>query len=90
MNHVLIDARGILWYPRPGAKKGTAYALYADRQELRQRFLAPGAYRVGSRFLLSLSVDSDLEVAKYTAFRVDASINDAQTGLGWCYGQFRW
>lgn len=90
MNHVLIDARGILWYPRPGAKKGTAYALYADRQELRQRFLAPGAYRVGSRFLLSLSVDSDLEVAKYTAFRVNPSINDAQTGVGWCYGQFRW
>lgn len=90
MNPVLIDARGIVWYPRPGEQRGTAYALYADRQELPQRFLAPGAYRIGSRFLLSLSVDADLEVAKYTAFRVNPTINDSRTGLGWCYGQFRW
>lgn len=90
MNQVLIDARGIIWYPRPGVKKGTAYVLYADRKELQQRFSAPGAHRIGSRFLLSLSVDPDLEVAKYTAFRVNSSINDAHTGVGWCFGQFRW
>jgi hypothetical protein len=90
MSAALIDARGIVWYTRPGAKRGNAFALYADGKELQERFLAPGAYRIGSRFLLTWSSDPELEVPRYTAFRVGSSVSEARTGLGWCYGQFRW
>jgi hypothetical protein len=90
MAATLIDARGIVWYTCPGAKKGNAFALYADGKELQERFLAPGAYRIGSRFLLAWSSDPELEVPRYTAFRVGSSVSEARTGLGWCYGQFRW
>lgn len=90
MNPVLIDARGAVWYARPGAKRGTAYVLFSDRKELQERFLASGAYRVGSRFLFNWSPDPELEVPRYTVFRLPSSIDNAQTDLGWCYSQFRW
>lgn len=90
MSAALIDARGIVWYTRPGAKRGNAFSLYADGKELQERFLAPGAYRIGSRFLLTWSSDPELEVPRYTAFRVGSSVDEARTGLGWCYSQFRW